>query len=128
MVKKAKQNAQAAPMCESVCETPLPNGDIGAAEAPVCKCGAGVNATGERCRNGHLLPGHTASLIVGHRSMQFWNAAQDALAALVGDVLRDAGHSPDDAPRALTVAAEGLAQAVLIRDAAFDRLRVVGGP
>lgn len=113
---------------QTVCNSDAPNGDIGAAAVPACKCGALVNANGDRCRNGHLLPGHTASLIVGHRSVAFWNAAQDALAAVVRDVLRDAGHSPDDAPRALLVAAEGLAQATLIRDAAFDRLRVLGGP
>jgi hypothetical protein len=128
MVKNVKENGQNASECEPVCESDAPNGDIGAAEAPACKCGAPLNATATRCRNGHLLPGHTASLIVGHRSMAFWNAAQDALSAIVTDVLHDAGHTPADAPRALTAAAEGLAQAVLIRDAAFDRLRVLGGP
>jgi hypothetical protein len=74
------------------------------------------------------MPGHTASMVVGHRSVAFWDAAQDAVNAIVRDVLRDAGQTPADAPRALTAAAEGLAQAILIRDAAFDRLRVLGGP
>jgi hypothetical protein len=130
MAKNIRKKAPDAAMCESVCESDAPSGGNGAPTAPpACRCGAGASSTNEhRCANGHLLPGHPSQLIVGHRSVAFWNAAQDALSELVGDVLRDHGYSPDDAPRALLVAAEGFAQAKLIADAAFDRLRVVGGP
>jgi hypothetical protein len=43
-------------------------------------------------------------------------------------IVEDAGHTADDAPRALLVAADGLAQAVLVRDSAFARVVQQGGP
>ncbi len=42
--------------------------------------------------------------------------------------MRDAGHSELDAPKALAAVADGLAQAVLMRDSAFHRLQEAQGP
>jgi hypothetical protein len=133
MGKNAKQNADATvtdqAVCERVCESPAPDGANGADAEPVCKCGAtSRNRTGERCANGHLLPENTASLLVGERSVQFWAAAEDAHREIVTQALADAGHTPACAPRTLTITAEGLAQATLLRDSAYDRLKRLGGP
>ncbi len=43
-------------------------------------------------------------------------------------MLTDRGHTDEDAPRALRLAAEGIAQAVLVRNSAFARMVEGGGP
>jgi hypothetical protein len=43
-------------------------------------------------------------------------------------ILADLGTTPVGAPAALVAAADGLAQATLLRDAAFERLAAAGGP
>jgi hypothetical protein len=108
-----------------------PFGDSGADVVPICKCGALDSRDGDpsRCTRGHTLTGHPGpALVVSERSRHFWAAVADARREITEDVLRDRGHTPADAPRALRIAADGLAQAVLLRDASFDRIAAGGGP
>lgn len=76
-----------------------------------------------------MIGGNTLSTVIGHTSASFWSARQPLLLEVMGAVLRDAGYAnPDEAPRALVLAAESIAQAALVRDAAFLRLSESGGP
>ena len=81
----------------------------------------------DRDGQGRFLPGNQAAAVVGARSARFWAAQEGARRALVAAVLSDAGHV-DDPPRALALAAEGLAQAVILRDSAFARMCEDAGP
>jgi hypothetical protein len=96
----------------------------------VCRCGAGPHPDDPvRCAKGHVIGGNTLHLVVGHTSAAFWSARQPLLLEAMTAVLRDAGYpSADEAPRALVLAAESIAQAALVRDAAFLRLSESGGP
>ena len=108
-------------------ETP-PFGVAGAETAP-CRCGAAPHPEhAERCSNGHVLKGSALALVVGHRSRAFWAEHENARCELRDSIIIDAGHELEDAPRALAIAADGLAQAMLIRDSAFLRLVAAGGP
>src|SRR4030095_11584036 len=100
--------------CESVCE----NSPDSLLSGP--PSGA-VGSPTDRGADGRFTPGNRAPLVVGHRSMSFWSAHEEARQALVAAVVSDAGHGLEDAPKALAVAADGLAQAVLLRDSAFAR-------
>jgi|SRR5215207_8345329 len=116
MVKKPQeigtQTHTADAVCETVCETPSPNGGNGTNAAPVCKCGATLrNSTGERCANGHMLPDNTDRMIVGNHSPRFWATAEEAHREIVTQAIADSGHTTDDAPATLTITARGLAQA-----------------
>lgn len=95
-----------------------------------CKCGAGPHATRDGiCERGHALPGNSLALVSGEQSVQFWSAVEPARREIVREVLRDAGYDdPDDAPRSLKVAADGLAQSALLRDSSFARVIESGGP
>src|ERR1700676_1395472 len=77
---------------------------------------------------GRFTPGNKAALVTGAHSAAFWRAQEEARREIVRAVVEDAGHAPDDAPRALRLAADGIAQAVLLRDAAFQRVVESGGP
>jgi hypothetical protein len=89
----------------------------------------GPGADPDRDRTtGRFLPGNRASLLIGAKSARFWNAASEARRELRESVIADAGHSLDDAPKALQIASDGLAQATLVRDSAFARLVESGGP
>jgi hypothetical protein len=77
---------------------------------------------------GKFRPGNKAALIVGHRSTAFWTAHASALQEIAAATIADAGHTQDDAPRALRLAADGIAQASLLRDSAFLRVVESGGP
>ncbi|MCX6539599.1 MAG: hypothetical protein NT151_11810 [Acidobacteria bacterium] len=99
--------------------------DDQAAGAPLGTVGPDA---GRSALNGQFLPGNTAAMVVGDRSAQFWRAQDATRREIVGAVIADSGHTPDDAPRALQIAAEGIAQAALVRDAAFDRMVESGGP
>jgi len=90
-------------------------------------CG-GAGAPPERDHAGRFARGNRVALVVGHRSVQLWQAQEDARRAIEDAVLADAGHTRDDAPRALQLAASGLAQAALIRDAAYMRIVEDAGP
>ena len=98
-------------------------------DAPICICKAGPHPElADRCANGHLLHGNQAALVVGHRSALFWQQHAEAQREIRDAIITDAGHEPGDAPRALVLAADGIAQAALIRDAAFTRMVEQGGP
>ena len=99
------------------------------AAATVCRCGAGPSTKHpDRCAAGHVLVGNDLALVVGHRSAAFWREHAVAQREIRDAIIADAGHEPGDAPRALELAADGAAQAALIRDSAFDRMVQQGGP
>lgn len=104
--------------------------DVPALDAtPACKCGAPAHATRDGlCARGHALKGNTRALVVGDRSLQFWQAAEATRREIVEGALADAGASLEDATKALRICADGLAQATLVRDAAFARVMESGGP
>ncbi|HEX2253147.1 MAG TPA: hypothetical protein VHQ65_07765 [Thermoanaerobaculia bacterium] len=105
------------------------NGPDSAPETVRCRCGAVRHAENpDRCASGHALPGNGLAVVAGHRSVEFWQAHEAERRELQRLVVEDAGHTLHDAPRALLVAADGLAQAVLIRDSAFARVVDSGGP
>jgi hypothetical protein len=87
-----------------------------------------TGARSDRDAAGRFTRGNRVSLIVGHTSRRLWAAQDDARRGIEDAVLADAGHTRDDAPRALQLAASGLAQAVLIRDAAYARIVEDAGP
>ena len=82
----------------------------------------------DRDGRGRFVPGNTANMVVGERSRRFWHEHELVRQEIRLGILTDQGHTPDDAPRALVVAADGMAQAQILRDAAYDRLVEVGGP
>src|SRR5262245_9946894 len=87
-----------------------------------------VGPVADRDESGRFVPGNRAALVVGARSSAFWQAHDAARREIVAAVVADAGHGMEDAPRALLLAADGIAQATLLRDAAFIRLVESGGP
>ena len=94
-----------------------------------CVCGAAPHPDDpNRCEKGHMSRGNQAALVVGHRSVRFWQEHAAAQREIRDSIILDAGHEPTDAPRALVLAADGAAQASLIRDAAFVRIVEAGGP
>jgi hypothetical protein len=97
---------------------------------PRCKCGADRHPTrSSLCAKGHPLRGTAGpALVVGQGSLTFWCEHEEARCEIREAVLRDAGHTVADAPRALLIAAESIAQATLIRDSAYTRLAEAGGP
>jgi hypothetical protein len=81
------------------------------------------------CARGHRLPGHAGpALVTGERSEHVQASLESTRREISLAVLRDAGHSDDDAPEALRRVAVGFAQAVLMRDSAFVRVVEAGGP
>ena len=95
----------------------------------ICRCGAGPSTKHpDRCAAGHVLRGNDLALVVGHRSIAFWAEHAEAQREIQDSIIADAGHEPGDAPRALMLAADGAAQAALIRDSAFTRMVEAGGP
>ena len=105
-----------------------PSGGDGG-ETAVCRCGAGPHAELEdRCAAGHVLRENRLAVVTGHLSARFWRDHVQARREIVESLIVDAGHDPDNAPRALLVAVDGLAQSMLIRDSAFERVVEAGGP
>ena len=106
-----------------------PIGDVRSETATACKCGAGVHeANADRCARGHALKANTLALTSGARSTQFWQAAEAERQRLRRELLANKGLRELDAPAALVAVADGAAQAVLLRDGAFQRLIDSGGP
>ena len=106
-------------------------GEVGSnTAAPVCKCGAlDLHPRDpERCARGHVVIGNTKTVVVGATSAAFWRAQAETRCEIAAAVIADAGYGLDGAPRALTLAADGIAQATLVRDAAFTRLVESAGP
>jgi hypothetical protein len=91
-------------------------------------CGTVGPASDRDARTGRFVTANRAALVAGQHSAAFWQVHIDARRAIVEGVLSDAGHTPDDAPRALQLAADGIAQAALMRDSAFSRVVQSGGP
>src|SRR5262249_48311418 len=82
----------------------------------------------DRDPSGRFVVGNRAALVVGQHWNQFWQAQDGARREIVAAIIADAGHTTEDAPRALTLTAEGIAQASLLRDAAFLRVVESAGP
>ena len=100
------------------------NGDA----RPDAPSGATGADGGRDPRTGQFVRGNVAALVVGDRSAQFWQECDANRRDIVNAVVQDGGHTLDDAPRALRLAAEGIAQAAIVRDAAFARMVESGGP
>ena len=106
-----------------------PIGAVGVLSAPVCRCGAAAHPELEgRCAAGHVVRGNGLALVVGATSAAFWREHEQARREIASAVMADAGYTSEDAPRTLAIAAESIAQAVLIRDSAYLRLAEAGGP
>jgi hypothetical protein len=96
----------------------------------VCKCGATGHSLTDatRCERGHLLTGNKAATITDTRARGFIEAHAAALAETVTTILGQKGYTRESAPLELLAAAEGLAQARLMRDAGYQRTVDNGGP
>jgi hypothetical protein len=106
-----------------------PFGSVGEGTASSCRCGAGPHPELDgRCAAGHVVRGNGLALLTGESSSQFWAEHAEAHRERADAVIADAGHTRTDAPRALTIAADSIAQATLIRDSAYLRLAESGGP
>lgn len=104
-----------------------PSGEIGGASG--CRCGAGLHPTDEqRCGAGHLLPGNRAALVTGEWSGRFWREVEASRRETRRALLTQRGHTEAEAPPALVLAADGAAQATILRDAAYLRMVESGGP
>lgn len=68
------------------------------------------------------------ALVVGQHAATFWHEQGEARQAIEHAILRDAGHTPDDAPEALRLAASSIAMSALVQSSAFTRLVEGGGP
>jgi hypothetical protein len=77
---------------------------------------------------GRFGQGNVAALVAGEHCAAFWAAQDDARREIVDTIVRDAGHVTADAPEALRLAAESVAQSTLLRDSAYRRLVESGGP
>jgi len=66
--------------------------------------------------------------LVGNDSAHFWTAVDAVRAEIRTGAIKDSGHTEIDAPRALYAVCDGLAQSVLVRDSAFERVKRAGGP
>jgi hypothetical protein len=120
------------PVCEDVCDNEPRIGLVGlpaGPDAPACKCGQGRHPRHPQvCAKGHALPKNTRALASGQCSAAFWRAHDAARSEIASAIVADAGHSRDDAPRALTLAADAIAQATLVQQSAFLRMVESGGP
>jgi hypothetical protein len=111
-----------------------PSSVNGASDGPAAKhqvwCSADVPVGAARCpRCGVWQPHNRGALNVGQHSAQFWRDADDQRVQIVSDVLKSAGFADTTAaPITMRIAADALAQSMLIRDAAFARLSDAGGP
>jgi hypothetical protein len=84
--------------------------------------------TDDRDESGRFVRRNRAAIVTGEHSAAFWASQESARREIVAALVSDAGHAVDDAPRGLVVAADGIAQALLLRDSAFLRLVEMGGP
>ena len=112
-----------------------PIGEVGRMTAAVCRvrgCHAGPHAERDGiCARGHLLPGNRVAVLTGAHSAGFWSKHEEECEEIQDAVIKDAGHDPRkplDVPKSLAIAAESIAQCVLVRDSAYLRLAAEGGP
>jgi hypothetical protein len=75
-----------------------------------------------------VAPGNRTAVVVGQFSERFWAAEADARQAIRAAVVSAKGHTECDAPPMLACTAESVAQSVLIRDSAYQRIAESGGP
>jgi hypothetical protein len=68
------------------------------------------------------------ALNTGERSDLFWQAMAEQQRAIVVQVIQDQGFAENDAPEALRRVADTLAEAVLLKASAFQRVAEAGGP
>ena len=95
----------------------------------ICPCGATRHAEHDgRCANGHVLLGNSNAVVTGLTSVQFWNEHDQARHDVRVAIITDAGYAEADAPLALVLAADTIAQATLIRDSVLQRMAQQGGP
>ncbi len=87
----------------------------------------GVDADRDQ-HTGQFRPGNRAALMVGQHSTAFWAQQAEARREMAVAIITDAGYTAADVPRALQLAADGIAQASLLRDSAFLRVVESGGP
>jgi hypothetical protein len=87
-----------------------------------------VGSVALRDAHGRFGQGNLAAVLTGEHSEAFWREHEDARRELVAAIVSDAGSTLTDAPRTLLLAAEGCAQAALIRDSAYQRMVASGGP
>lgn len=97
-------------------------------DAPASEPIGAVGLTTGRDAAGRFAAGNSAALVTGASSPAFWANVDGARREIAAAVVSDAGFAEIDAPRALQLAADGLAQAALMRDAAFARVVEAGGP
>lgn len=100
----------------------------GASSAALAPFGADGAAADRDRTSGRFVTGNRAALVVGQHSAEFWAQQAEVRAQLVTTILTDAGYTEADAPAALKLAADGIAQAALLRDSAFARVVESGGP
>lgn len=81
-----------------------------------------------RDSRGRFRRGNLAAAVVGEHSQVFWNEQNATVDGEIERIVRGLGHSATTAPETLLVAARGLAQAGIVRDAAFARMTELGGP
>ena len=88
----------------------------------------------DRDQLGRFVRGNRAALVVGERSAAFWTQHEQARRDLRTAVIIDAGHREADAPKALQLAADSIAQTTLLQASALHtssspagRLRRAGG-
>jgi hypothetical protein len=105
-------------VCEPTCEN-------SADSAPFGVLGS---TSGRDARTGQFTKGNTARVVSAWRSVQFWEAAAGARTRLRDAAIVDRGFALADAPVTVQAVADGLAQAVLIRDGCFLRLLALDGP
>lgn len=92
-------------------------------------CGAGPHPTlPGRCASGHLVRGNGVALVAGQTSLSFWQAHEDARQGIRAAIIADAGHTSENAPEALRLAADSVAMAALVQQSAFARVVEAGGP
>ena len=73
--------------------------------------------------------GNRVAAIVGNRGADFWREQAGQLERLRARFLADAGFaSSDTAPLTLDIVAHSMAQAVVVREAAFSHMTAAGGP
>lgn len=107
----------------------LATGDPFTATEASCSCGAGPHPEHPgRCAAGHVLRNNGLALFIGVTSVAFWQQHAAARREIAEAIIRDAGFAEDDAPRALQIAADGVAQAKIVRDASYIYMAEAGGP
>jgi hypothetical protein len=96
-----------------------------AAAAPIGRVGERGNRAGQAT---WFTRGNTESVVTTEHAELLWRQHEALRREIVEALVRDAGHPLDDAPAALRMAAESAAQAVLVRDSAYQRIAEMGGP